>query len=369
MTNAHDYLPIIFGQPIEDGLQFQTKSFASNIQPMQDYASALWNATTASKRRAIMDRGLFDPTRVREADINSPNPAAKIPIRPAAYGKPLAEAYFPIPYKDELSASFHQEAELVNKFADKINGQNPPQQGQFIKGNRTKHEYEDVQGHANSRNQTIALTEEYQVFVVVKEILKLNMLQYQSGCDLYHPQRKKTIKIDPLKLRQAVIEFHVSDGMTPTDKLMNVDMWQVAMQMIGTSPQLQQQYQLGDLFSYLMKLGGADITEFEIPEDLKIFQQQMQQWQAMASAYMQKGATFSTPMPQIPQSVLDSIKKKQDEQKAKAPDASLMEMLAAAGSASGTAPGSRPAKGNGGAAPTGVPDSGGSHELDMSAKS
>jgi hypothetical protein len=155
--------------------------------------------------------------------------------------------------------------------------------------------------------------------------------------------------------------------MTPSDKLMNVDMWQVALQMIGTSPQLQQQYQLGDLFSYLMKLGGADITEFEIPEDLKIFQQQMQQWQAMASAYMQKGATFSTPMPQIPQSVLDTIKKKQGEAQAKAPDATLMDMLAAAGNASNAAPGSRPAKGNG-AAPVGTPDTGGSHEVDMSAK-
>jgi len=30
LSNAHDYIPIIFGQPLEDGLQFQTKSFAQN---------------------------------------------------------------------------------------------------------------------------------------------------------------------------------------------------------------------------------------------------------------------------------------------------------------------------------------------------
>jgi len=86
LSNAHDYIPIIFGQPFEMDLQFQTKSFAQNALPFQQYQTALWNASTASKRRAVMDRGLYDPSRVSETVINSPNPSAKMPVRPAAYG-------------------------------------------------------------------------------------------------------------------------------------------------------------------------------------------------------------------------------------------------------------------------------------------
>jgi len=86
---------------LEDGLQFQTKALLRNALPFQQYQTALWNASTASKRRAVMDRGLYDPSRVSETVINSPNPSAKMPVRPAAYGKPLGEAYYAIPYKDD----------------------------------------------------------------------------------------------------------------------------------------------------------------------------------------------------------------------------------------------------------------------------
>jgi len=75
-TNAHDFIPIIFGQPIEDGLDYQTKSFAQNVAPFQDLASAAINASIASKRKLVMDRMFYDPTKIREADINSDNPTS-----------------------------------------------------------------------------------------------------------------------------------------------------------------------------------------------------------------------------------------------------------------------------------------------------
>jgi len=58
-----------------------------------------------------MDRGLYILKGFRDCN-NSPNPSAKMPVRPAAYGKPLGEAYYAIPYKDELSQSFMQKQNL-----------------------------------------------------------------------------------------------------------------------------------------------------------------------------------------------------------------------------------------------------------------
>jgi hypothetical protein len=37
-------------------------------------------------------------------------------------------------------------ADMVVKFANLINRQNPSQQGQFVKGNKTKKEYDDIDG-------------------------------------------------------------------------------------------------------------------------------------------------------------------------------------------------------------------------------
>jgi hypothetical protein len=281
-SNAHNYLPILFGQPLEDGLGYQTKSLAQNALPFQDITSAMWNSVIAARRRAISDRGLFDPSRVSEAQINSDNPAAKIPVRPSAYGKPLQEAYFPIPFRDDQSALFIQQTAQILAMADKVSGQNPAKQGQFVKGNKTRDEFQTVMGNANGRDQSVAMLYEAQFFTPLKYILKTNILQYQGGVSLYNRATEQQVDIDPIELRKAVIEFKVSDGLTPTDKLINADVLQVAMQMIGSSPMIGAAYNVGSLFSYFMKTQGARITEFEKPKEQMAYEQAMQVWQQTA---------------------------------------------------------------------------------------
>jgi len=118
------------------------------------------------------------------------------------------------------------------------------------------------------------------------------------------------VEVDPLILRQAAIEFQVADGLVPTDKLMNIDSWQAFMQMIGSSESLQQEYDMGDLLSYLMKMQGADVAEFQKPKDLMLFQQQLLLATSCCNGDKSRNP-FSTPMPQIPQSVIEELQKKQ----------------------------------------------------------
>jgi len=297
---AHNYLPIVAGQPLEDGLRFQTKSFAQNVIPMQEVASAMMNGFVASKRRLIGDRMIYDPLRIREADINSDSPTAKIPVRPAAYGKNLAEAVFPIPYRDENTASFVQGAKIVNDYANMINQQNPAQQGQFVKGNKTLHEYDDVMGHGNAGNQMIALTIEEQVFTIVKEILKINILQFQQPAIYYNQATRESVAIDPVKLRNNVVQFRVSDGLIPKDKEMSTEEWATGIQALGSNPNIGAAYNLGPMFSYFMKLRGADFTPFEKSPEQVQYEQQMGAWQQAAQYAADKGANFSTPQPQPP---------------------------------------------------------------------
>lgn len=298
MSNAHNFIPIIFGQPLEDGLDYQTKSFANNVQDMQDIASAMWNGYIASKRRLVGDRVLYDPMRVTKKDINSTNPAAKIPVRPAAYGKPVSEAVYQFPFHDEQTQTLLQGADVVSRYADKINGQNPAQNGQFVKGNKTKQEWDDTMGGAESGNQMMALTTENQVFTPLKDILKLNTLQYQTQVVLFNRNQQQNVKIDPVSLRQAAVHFKVSDGMIPAEKGMDTDEFQTALQTIGSSPQIASGYNVTGLFSYLMKLRGADLRPFEKSPAQLQYEQAVQQWQQAAGQAAQKGAAFSTPMPQ-----------------------------------------------------------------------
>ena len=280
-TNAHGYLPIMICQPQEDGLQYQTKSLANNVKPIQEVSSTLMNSVIAARRRAISDRGLYDPSRVNKSDINSANPSAKIPVRASAYGKPLGEAYFPIPFRDDQSSLIIQEIGLLGNYANTISGQNPVKQGQFVKGNKTQKEFSDVMANANGRDQMTSMLLEAQIFTPVKEILKTNIIQYQGGTSVYNREKNQQVTIDPVALRKAVMEFKVSDGLTPTDKLINGDIMMVAMQQIGSSPQIGSGYNIAPLFSYLMKTQGAHLKEFEKSPEQMAYESAVAQYQQM----------------------------------------------------------------------------------------
>jgi hypothetical protein len=278
-TNAHGYLPTLFGQPQEDGLGYQTKSLAANAKPFQEIASALVNSAMAARRRAISDRGIYNPLLVSEAHMNSDSPTAKIPLRPAAYNKNPSEAYFPIPFRDDQSQVAFQELPQIMQMANTVNGQNQAKQGQFVKGNKTQSEFSTVMANANGRDQTTSMLLEAQLFTPLKEIIKINTLQYQAGTEIFSPSRKETVKIDPVALRKSFASYKITDGLTPTDKVISADEFAVALQTLSSSAQLGAQYNLAPVFSYLMKTRNVDLTPFEKSPQQVTYENAVSAWQ------------------------------------------------------------------------------------------
>ena len=293
MPYAHNFIPIFFGQPLEDGLQYQTKSFATNVTDMQDVASAMVNGYMASKRRLVGDRVLYDPMRIRQKDIESRNPAAKIPVRPSAYGKNVGEAVYQFPYHDEATGTLLQGASQMVSYANAINNQNPAQQGQFVKGNKTLHEYDDVMGHGNSHNQVMGLMTEGQVFVPMKDCIKLNILQYQTDAVLFNRDRGMNVTINTTDLRKAAIHFRMADGIDPKDKMMSSDDLATAFTGLTQSPAIANGYNLAPMFSYMFKERGVDLRPFEKSPLQVAYEQQVAQWQQAAQIAAQQKAPFN----------------------------------------------------------------------------
>jgi hypothetical protein len=296
-TNAHEKIPVLFGQAAEDGLSYQSKSLATNGKPFQEIASALANSVIAGRRRAVTDRVAYDPSRVSEAHMTSPNPSAKIPMRPNAYGKPVSEAFYQFPYNDNTAAQSLQDMQLVMGLANSLVGQNAARQGQFVKGNKTDQQWESTMQNATNKDQMTALLLEAQVFTPMKEILKLNTFQYQQKGDVYSPSKQTVVSVDPVALRKAVLAFKVTDGLIPTEKVIHVDVLQGAMQALATSPVLGNAYNIGPMFSYLMKTQNADLSPFEKSKEQLTYEQALQAWQAAAQAAADAKVGFSTPQP------------------------------------------------------------------------
>lgn len=292
LSNAHNMLPIIFAQPLDDGLGYQTKSFATNVMPFQELTTALSNSTIAARRRAISDRMLFDPSRVSPGAINNDSPTARIPVRPTAYGQELAKAIYPIPFRDDQFAINMQEIQAYRAMANEISGLNPVRQGQFVKGNKTNVQFDNVMQNANGRDQTVALTLEGNFFQPIKMMIKLNILQYQGGTTIFNREAGALVTIDPVMLRKANLVMKVSDGLDPSTKLINGDVLQVATQAIATSPQLASEYNVGDMYAYLFQSSGVKLSQFKKSPQQVAYEQATAQWQnavAGLAAALEKG--------------------------------------------------------------------------------
>lgn len=288
-TNAHNNIPVFIGQPLEDGLGYQTKSLATNGTSFQELASAYMNSIIASKRRAISDRTIYDPSRITSAAINSSNPSAKIPVRPSAYGKNVGDAVYAFPYREDQTANSMQQVQAILGLANQLSGQNQASQGQFVKGNKTLQEFDSVMANANGRDQMASILYESQLFTPLKEVLKINILQFKGGDTIYNRDAAKVVEIDPVALRKAVLEFKVTDGLTPASKMLNTDSFATALQVIGSSPQIGAEYNQGQLFSYLMKTQGADLKAFEKSPAQVAYEQALNSWQQLAAIALDKG--------------------------------------------------------------------------------
>lgn len=296
-TNAHDLIPVFFHQPKEDGLDYQTKSFQDEVTPFQQAGSFLLNSAFSARRRALSDRALYDPSRVAEKEMNNPSANAKIPVRAAAYGKPLNEAVFPFPFRDDQSGQALQEMQQMMQFANMASGQNQAQQGQFVKGNKTLFEYDSVMQNANGKNQNIAIGYEVRTFSRIKEVLKLNILQYQGPTSIYSASQDREVRVDPVALRNAVMTFKISDGLLPTDKIINGETFSQFLQFGLQSQQIAQGYNIPDMFTYLMKMRGADLKPFQKSQSQIEYENAVQQWQQMAAIAAQQGQQFAAPQP------------------------------------------------------------------------
>lgn len=297
MTNAHDKIPVFFGCPSEDGLVYQTKSLAQDALPFQQVTTALLNSVIASRRRAVTDRVLYDPSRIAEGHMNNPNPSAKIPVRPSAYGRAVSESVYQFPYNDNQAAMSMSEIQSLVQFANVLQGQNQARQGQFVKGNKTDGQWESTMSNATSQDQITALLYEAQVFTPLKEVLKLNILQYQGAASIYSPSEQAVVNVDPVELRKAILNFKITDGLLPAEKVIDSDTQKVALQAIASSPTLAQGYNVAPLFSYLMKVDNVDFTPFEKSQSQIAYEQALGQWQMVALEAAKKGTQISTPMP------------------------------------------------------------------------
>lgn len=261
VISAYDMLPILIGQPLEDGFGEQTQSIAEGEMPFQEAAETLFNIRFAAARRSVSDRALYNSNVLNSAQVNSKAAAAKIPvnINPLNSNHTLDSVYKSIPFDMRGTESTIQDAQTVVAFSKELHGLNAARSGQFQKGNKSVKEWDDVMGGSENRLRLPALTLEHQVFAPMKSMMALNILQYGEDAEIISQKSGDVVTININELRDKAMSFRVADGYTPKSKMASTDMLVQGMQIIGNSPILQQAYgpHLPGMFAHLMSLGGV----------------------------------------------------------------------------------------------------------------
>jgi len=292
---AHDSFTMVMGQPIDEGQGMQSQSLVERLAPVQQLITQLHISRIADLARSIADRGFYDPMLVDPKQMNNPNPSAKIPILPLAYGQlNKLTPWQPMEYRNPSAQNLMMEAQLVAKYGEDIAGLNPIQRGSYIKGNRTLGEFETVAGNAEARTLVIAILIEAQSMVTIKEILKTNLLQYQGPAEVFDRNTKKVVKVQPSTLRQIRFDFEVADGLRPVSMFTNPDMLLAALQFISSSPQFQLEYDTVGLFAWAFQTKGA--------KDLGSFRRSKEQQQEYINqqAAMSMAGSVQAPQPGQP---------------------------------------------------------------------
>lgn len=274
MNVGHDFMPCFILQPQEDGLGYQTQSLLDNVLPYQDMSSALWNISLQSKRRLVFDRLVYNPKMIDKKDIDPASAVARIPIRNANLAKddPISRALYQIPYRD-IDGSSLQMSQLIEQMADTASGQNRVDRGQFQKGNKTAAEFQSVMGNSSSRQQLTSINIEHQFMQPIKEVVRSNTLQFQPAGKIFSRDTQEAVDFDPVKLREAIMEFKLTDGMLPADKMMSPELLQVFMQTAQAIPAMATEFDVLGMFLYWIKLQGATWVN-----DFKRDPQQQQQF-------------------------------------------------------------------------------------------
>lgn len=260
VISAYDLLPILIGQPQEDGFGEQTQSIAEGEIPFQRAAETLFNIRFAAARRAVSDRALYNSNVISPRDVNSKAAAPKIPVNiNPLQNVSLETVYKQIPFDMRGTETAISDAQTIVGFSKELHGLNNARTGQFQKGNKSVQEWQDVQSGSENRLRLPALALEYQVFAPMKSMMALNIMQYGEDAELISQKTGDVVTINMAELRGAALSFRIADGFTPKSKMASTEMLKEGMNMLNSSPVLQQAYgaSMPSMFAHLMALGGV----------------------------------------------------------------------------------------------------------------
>lgn len=271
----HGMYPISVASPEYDGYSITPIGRLEVLYGLQHTLDFLFNSHIANVRKAINDMLIVDPYLVNIEDLKDPQPGKLIRLRRPAWGRGVDKVVQQLTVQDITRANIADSA-YITQWMDRISGADQSMQGTLRTGGPerlTRSEFQGTRGSAVSRLQRIAMLIGMQFMQDIGTMYAVHTQQYMSQ-ETYvkivgrHAEQlakifgKDTTRAQVTPYDLAVnYDIIVRDGSIPGGNFSEA--WLELFKVIGTTPELMQQFDVTRIFMYIaQQLGAKNVEDF-----------------------------------------------------------------------------------------------------------
>jgi len=271
----HGMYPIAVASPEFDGYSITPIGRMEVLYGLQHTLDFLFNSHVSNIRKAINDMFVVDPYLINIEDLKDPEPGKLIRLRRPAWGRGVDKVVQQLQVNDITRLNMSDSA-YITQWMDRISGADQSMQGALRQGGPerlTGAEFQGTRGSAISRLQRIAMIIGMQFMQDVGTMFAVHTQQYMSQ-DSYvklvgsHANQLKSIfggkehvKVTPYDLA-VNYDLIVRDGSIPGGNFSQS--WIELFKIIGTAPELAQQFDTTRIFMYIaQQLGAKNVEDFK----------------------------------------------------------------------------------------------------------
>ena len=269
----HGMYPVSVASPEYDGYSITPIGRMEVLYGLQHTLDFLFNSHIANVRKAVNDMLVVDPYLVNIEDLRDPQPGKLIRLRRPAWGRGVDKVVQQLGISDITRANI-QDSAYITQWMDRISGADQSMQGALrMSGPErlTSSEFQGTRGSAISRLQRIAMIIGMQFMQDIGTMFAVHTQQYMSQetyvnvVGRHAEQLKKTFARDkmPVSPYDLAVNYDliVRDGSIPGGNFSQS--WMELFKVIGTTPELMQQFDVTRIFMYIaQQLGAKNVEDF-----------------------------------------------------------------------------------------------------------
>lgn len=270
----HGMYPIAVASPEFDGYSITPIARLEILQGLQGVLDFLFNSHIANVKKSINDMFVVDPYLININDLKDPEAGKLIRMRRPAWGHGVKGAVEQLKVQDITRGNIG-DSSYITQLMDRIAGTDPSMQGALRTGGPerlTKGEFQGTRGSAVSRLQRLAMVIGMQFMQDIGEQFAVHTQQYMKKetyvsivgryeKQLFERFNRKKVRVSPIDLSVAT-DLIVRDGSIPGGNFS--DAWMQMFQIIGSSEQLTQQFDVFRIFTHIAsELGAKNVEDFK----------------------------------------------------------------------------------------------------------